>query len=247
MIKELLRHKLPVLTAVIVTSALVVGNYLYHRVLPYHLSAQGDFSADDLNGEYDYDQQQGEFLGKQVSSVPDEAAGASQVLGLTDQEVLSPELADGSSGVEKLIEVDLTNQKLYAVENGERVAEYYVSTGKWGRTPTGEFTIWTKYRFTKMSGGNKALGTYYYLPNVPYTMYFYNAEIPQSRGYGIHGAYWHSNFGEVMSHGCINMRTRDVEKLYYWAGPDTGGKPSINATADNPGTKIIIFGEAPIE
>ncbi len=246
MIKDLLCHKLLVLAAMVITSGLF-AHYLLHQVLPYHLSVQDEFSANDFNGEYDYDQQQGEFIGKQVSSVPDEAVGTKQVLGLTDHALSPAELDDSGSSLNKLIEVDLTNQKLYALENGERVAEYDVSTGKWGRTPTGEFTIWTKYRFTKMSGGSKALGTYYYLPNVPYTMYFYNAEIPKNRGYGIHGAYWHSNFGEVMSHGCINMRTRDVEKLYYWAGPDTGGKSSINATADNPGTKIVIYGEAPIE
>ncbi|KKP58462.1 MAG: hypothetical protein UR52_C0019G0008, partial [Candidatus Gottesmanbacteria bacterium GW2011_GWA1_34_13] len=35
--------------------------------------------------------------------------------------------------------------------------------------------------------------------------------------------------------------------LYYWAQPDLRGKASINTTADNPGTKIIIYGEAPAE
>ncbi|MBZ5574334.1 MAG: L,D-transpeptidase, partial [Acidobacteriia bacterium] len=33
------------------------------------------------------------------------------------------------------------------------------------------------------------------LPNVPYTQYFY-------QGYGLHGTYWHHNFGTPMSHGC---------------------------------------------
>lgn len=238
MIKELRRHQFRVVATIMTVSLLVVGQYLYTQVLPYHLSPQGEFSSADNTGEYDSRQQQGEFLGTQVSSVLVETEKSSQVLGLAD------EIGTGIEA-EKHIEVDLTNQKLYAVQDGERLAEFYVSTGKWGKTPTGEFTIWTKYRYTGMSGGNQALGTYYNLPNVPFTMYFFNSEIPKSRGYGIHGAYWHSNFGEVMSHGCINMRTRDVEKLYYWAGPDTGGKSTINATEDNPGTKIIIYGEAP--
>lgn len=43
-------------------------------------------------------------------------------------------------------------------------------------------------------------GPGYDLPNVPYTMYFY-------QGYGLHGTYWHNNFGTPMSHGCVNMPT----------------------------------------
>jgi lipoprotein-anchoring transpeptidase ErfK/SrfK len=45
-------------------------------------------------------------------------------------------------------------------------------------------------------------------------MYFY-------KGYGIHGTYWHNNFGVPMSHGCVNMRTSDAGWLYYWASEGT--------------------------
>jgi len=94
-----------------------------------------------------------------------------------------------------------------------------------------------------MSGGNQALGTYYNLPNVPYVMYFENEEIPAWRGFGIHGAYWHNDFGRPKSHGCINLRIPDSEKLYYWANPDLQGYTSIRSSADNPGTPIIIYGK----
>ena len=50
-------------------------------------------------------------------------------------------------------------------------------------------------------------GPGYYLTNVPYTMYFY-------KSYGIHGTYWHNNFGYPMSHGCVNMRTSEAHWLY---------------------------------
>ena len=148
---------------------------------------------------------------------------------------------------QKRIEVDLTNQRLYAYEGTNRVMDFLISSGKWGRTPTGVFNIWIKLRSTKMEGGSKELGTYYYLPNVPYVMYFFNDEIPKWRGYGIHGTYWHNNFGHPMSHGCINMKTEEVEQLYFWALPDLQGKSSINASDDNPGTPVIIYGEAPLE
>jgi len=152
----------------------------------------------------------------------------------------------GNSTSDKRIEIDLTNQRLYAYEGDTKIYDFLVSTGKWGRTPTGTFEIWIKLRYTTMSGGNKDWGTYYYLPNVPYTMFFYNAQIPKWRGYGIHGTYWHSNFGHPMSHGCINMKTEEVEQLYYWANPPSI-KNTTYSTADNPGTKIIIYGEAPNE
>ena len=57
-------------------------------------------------------------------------------------------------------------------------------------------------------------GPGYYLPDVPYVMYFYD-------GYGLHGTYWHSNFGTPMSHGCVNLSIPDAEWLYNWADVGT--------------------------
>lgn len=148
---------------------------------------------------------------------------------------------------DKRIEVDLTNQKVYAYEGSVKVYEFLVSTGKWGRTPTGEFTIWAKVKSQLMSGGSKELHTYYYLPNVPWVMFFYNDQIAKMRGFSFHGTYWHSNFGHPMSHGCVNMKTEEAKVLYDWATPVvTNDKAWSTVTIDeNPGTKVIIYGEAP--
>lgn len=151
----------------------------------------------------------------------------------------------GESTGPKRIEVDLTNQRLYAYEGDKLVYNFLISSGKWGRTPTGTFDIWIKLRSTRMSGGSKELKTYYNLPNVPYTMYFANDEIPKYRGFGIHGAYWHSNFGHPMSHGCINMKPEEAAMVYEWASPATNGKGTMYASAENPGTKVVIYGTAP--
>ncbi|MFH0943248.1 MAG: L,D-transpeptidase [Candidatus Beckwithbacteria bacterium] len=158
-----------------------------------------------------------------------------------------PPIVLGQNTADKRIEIDLTNQRLYAYEDNNLVYNFLISSGKWGRTPTGTFQIWTKLRYTKMEGGSKALNTYYYLPNVPYTMFFYSDEVPKSRGFGLHGTYWHDNFGHPMSHGCINMKTEEVAQLFYWAQPDLQGQRSIYASADNPGTTITIFGQTPDE
>ncbi len=85
-----------------------------------------------------------------------------------------------------------------------------------------------------MSGGSQALGTYYYLPNVPYIMYF-------NRDFGIHGAYWHNNFGAPMSHGCVNLAIPDAEKLFYWASPVLpSGKHMVTPSKENPGTLVVV-------
>lgn len=147
----------------------------------------------------------------------------------------------------KRIEVDLTRQRVYAYENDKKIFDFVVSTGKWGRTPTGEFNIWAKVKSQKMSGGNPAIGTYYYLPNVPYVMFFSNKDIEKARGFSFHGAYWHDNFGFPMSHGCINMKISDAQHLFYWASPQISNPKawSTNANKDNPGTKVVIYGETP--
>jgi len=109
----------------------------------------------------------------------------------------------GASG--KWIEVDLSQQRLYAHEGQRTVLTAAVSTGiARYPTPTGRFRIYVKYRATRMTGPG------YDLPNVPWTMYFY-------RSYGVHGTYWHNNFGHPMSHGCVNMKTSEAKWLYQWA------------------------------
>lgn len=109
---------------------------------------------------------------------------------------------------QKHIYIDLESQTLYAYEDTTKFMQTLISSGRWGRTPVGNFHIWTKLRSTRMSGGS---GTdAYNLPNVPYVMYFYH-------DFGLHGAYWHNNFGHTMSHGCVNMRQVDAGDLFTWA------------------------------
>jgi len=188
-----------------------------------------------LTGKYELTQKQALFHGQKIPiPSPKESKIVAGVLGKSDNE--------------KRIEIDLTNQKLYAYEGGEKIFDFLISSGKWGWTPTGEFTIWTKLRYTLMTGGSQALGTYYYLPNVPFVMFFYNEDVPKMKGFSLHGTYWHDNFGHPMSHGCVNMKTEEVEQLFYWAKPELPkGQWSVYANSDNPGTRIVIYGETPNE
>ena len=121
----------------------------------------------------------------------------------TDTPVTVANPTDASG--ERWIDVDLSNQKLVAYEGDTPVYWVTVSTGLPGTpTVTGQYHIYVKYPAQTMSGPG------YYLPDVPYVMYFY-------QGYGIHGTYWHNNFGQPMSHGCVNAPTPDAQWLYNWA------------------------------
>jgi hypothetical protein len=94
-----------------------------------------------------------------------------------------------------------------------------------------------------MAGGDPAKGTYYNLPNVPYTMYFSNASIAKTSGYSLHGTYWHNNFGHPMSHGCVNLSIDNASQIFYWTNPTAG---SISYPTDNnQGTLITIYGTPP--
>lgn len=195
---------------------------------------QGIIKPELLTGAYEQNETKAVFNNKAVtvgSEIAEVKTKSKKVLGVNDSI--------------KRIEVDLAQQRLFAYEGDKLVYNFLISSGKWGKTPTGTFRIWTKLRYTKMEGGNKALRTYYYLPNVPYVMFFENDEIPGYRGFGLHGTYWHSNFGHPMSHGCVNMKTEEAGLLYNWATPNTGDNKSGRATAENPGTEIKIYGVAP--
>jgi hypothetical protein len=161
-----------------------------------------------------------------------------KVLGTEPFALNTPEILGDESGTgEKHIYVDLSKQTLYAYEGSDLFFQTLISSGKWGRTPTGDFKIWIKIRAQKMSGGSGS--TYYYLPNVPYIMFFYNSEVSQSRGFSLHGTYWHNNFGYEMSHGCVNMKIIDAKVIYDWASPTTTSN-STRATTSDPGTVISI-------
>ncbi len=104
--------------------------------------------------------------------------------------------------VGRQVVVDLSDQMVYAFENGQLVRSVLVSTGL-PATPTvqGDYNVYVKYGAQTMSGPG------YYLPDVPYVMYFY-------QGYALHGTYWHNNFGNPMSHGCVNLPTPEAEWLF---------------------------------
>lgn len=135
--------------------------------------------------------------------VPDDSTGQS----LATDNAQSQYSAEGQS--ERWIDVNLSEQRVYAYEGDTLVNSFLTSTGL-ADTPTvtGIFNVWIKVRIQDMFGPG------YYLPDVPYVMYFYE-------DYGLHGTYWHNNFGTPMSRGCVNLTIDDAAWLFNWASVGT--------------------------
>lgn len=183
-------------------------------------------------GEFDPQEKAAVWLGQVVTPPQREYAQSEDSKKIASSQVL------GETS-EKWIEVDLSSQRVLAHEGDKVVYEFPTSSGKFAPTPTGEYEIWYKTKYTKMEGGDKGTNRYYYLPNVPYVMFFYG-------DFGLHGTYWHNNFGSPMSHGCLNLSIANAEKLFYWTGPTIPeGESTARATKDNPGTKVIVHGTTP--
>ena len=130
-------------------------------------------------------------------------------------------------GFGKRIVIDKTNQTLNAYEYTNEVFSTSVSTGLAGSaTPAGLYEVRIKTPSRYMQGPINvppdvdvddplldwtALEDYYDLPGVPWNLYF------SDDGLVIHGAYWHNNFGQPWSHGCVNVPTDTMKEIYEWA------------------------------
>jgi len=113
---------------------------------------------------------------------------------------------------DRWIEVNLQEQTLAVYDKDQLVFATLVSTGVtpfWTRP--GVFQIQVKKPTETMTKAyTPGDPDYYYIEDVPWTMYF-----DQERA--LHGAYWHNDFGYVRSHGCVNLSVGDSHWLYDWA------------------------------
>ncbi len=124
----------------------------------------------------------------------------------------------------KWLEVSIAEQRLWAYHGGTLLSTTLVSTGiPPNETERGLFHVRLKFVEQDLSGFTDATGEVlgfgeappgtipYEVKDVPHVMYFnLDAE-------ALHGAYWHNNFGQKMSHGCINLPLDFAAWLYGWA------------------------------
>ena len=107
------------------------------------------------------------------------------------------------------IDVDLAEQTLTVYDNNQLVFATVIASGLepfWTRP--GLFQVYQKKETETMRNGDPT--DFYYLDNVPWTMYFDKAR-------ALHGAYWRTRFGYPQSHGCVNLSVGDAHWLYNWA------------------------------
>jgi hypothetical protein len=78
-------------------------------------------------------------------------------------------------------------------------------------TPVGELLTHWKIISKNMTAGDAQTG--YSTPAVPWNTFI------SGEGVAIHGAFWHNDFGERRSHGCINVKPEDAKWIFRWTTP----------------------------
>jgi len=167
------------------------------------------------------------------------AASAFRPMESEELNPISPDVED------KWIEIDINHQTLSCYEGGSEVYFCRVSTGalydyqgnrvdNW-ETPLGQHTITRKYISLQMSGGTTGAG--YDLPGIGFSSIF------ATGGVAIHSTFWHNNYGDTMSHGCVNVSPDDARWIFRWTRPAVPVDPgkvdvTVSGEASTPVTVI---------
>ncbi|HEY5984491.1 MAG TPA: L,D-transpeptidase [Anaerolineales bacterium] len=136
---------------------------------------------------------------------PDEWIEARKVA----QVVINTSSPDGAGESSRWIDVNLAEQTLAVYDQNRLVFATMIATGMepfW--TKPGTYQIYSKIESETMRNNDPS--DFYYLDNVPWTMYF---DGPRA----LHGAYWRTRFGYPQSHGCVNLSVGDAHWLFKWA------------------------------
>lgn len=142
---------------------------------------------------------------------------------------------------EKWIDVDLTRQALVAFEGARPVFATLISSGRRNPqdkehdfpTPPGTYRIREKHVTMTMDGDVASDGPYS-IEDVPWVMYFQGS-------YALHGAFWHDQFGNMRSHGCVNMAPDDARTVFAWSDPPLPvGWHGVFSKDDQSGSRIIV-------
>jgi hypothetical protein len=162
---------------------------------------------------------------------------------------LRTELPEGVKENEKWIHVDLSRQTLEAYQGLTPAYVTLVSTGLPNteengeeivtETPHGRFRISFKHVTDDMTGTVGDNADVYSVADVPWVQYIF-------QNVALHGAFWHSKFGQPKSHGCVNLSPADARYLFDWTDPPLPkGWHGVAAVAGGPSTLVIIDGKTP--
>src|SRR3972149_5141576 len=128
---------------------------------------------------------------------------------------LSPEIEN------KRIVINIARQTMSCFEDEREVYFCRVSTGRFGedtQTPVSDnLKIFMKFVSTHMEGG--ATGAGYDLSGIGWSTFI------AAGGIAVHSTYWHNNFGERTSAGCVNVRPEDARFIFRWSAPEVSYYP----------------------
>ena len=146
-----------------------------------------------------------------------------------DVSPISPEVED------KQVVINLARQTMSCYEEGREVYFCRVSTGRFGEdteTPTGDYLrIFMKFMSTHMEGG--ATGAGYDLSGIGWATFI------ATGGIAIQSTYWHNNFGERTSAGCVNVTPEDAQFIYRWTSPDVPYYPGMLDSVAGTSVRVI--------
>lgn len=128
------------------------------------------------------------------------------------------------------------NRGTLTLYEGERPAfTTLISPGKEDATPYGRYFVESKHHFTTMTT-EMGEPRRFWIADVPWTIYF-------ERPYAIHGAYWHEDFGERKSGGCVNLSPIDAKRVFEWTDPALPpGWTSVQAYGNGGGPFVLVEG-----
>lgn len=150
--------------------------------------------------------------------------------------VVNPNPPEGV-GSDRWIEINLLQQTLSVYQDHQLVFATLIASGlEPFYTQPGVFQIYEKKPLETMQGAFEAdRSDFYYLQDVPWTMYFDQAR-------ALHAAYWRTFFGYPQSHGCVNLSPGDARWLFEWANEgdfvwvhDPSGRTPTDADYYGPG------------
>jgi hypothetical protein len=149
---------------------------------------------------------------------------------VTPQEIepISPEVENKKIIVYR----DVKRQYLSCFEDEREVYFCRISSGRnEENTPLGEFKVYRKLIGLHM-GGAATQGVD--VVGVGWTCFF------TGKGVAIHSCYWHNNYGEPTSAGCINVSPEDAQWIFRWTQPQVEFDPGDRTVTDYSGTPVIV-------
>ena len=130
-------------------------------------------------------------------------------------------LTERTQGRRTWIEVSVLGGWLIAYEAERPVFATLISPGRGGipfpgippintaSTPLGQFTVTGKFLTATMVSSSDSNIVH---AEVQYTQNF-------SGPHTLHGAYWHDDWGERKSGGCVNLSPNDAQRVFEWTDP----------------------------